>query len=76
VCKKNIAVVTHAGVIRALLSGLLGLDMSKKLLFAVSLENCSFTQLIYDEKQDRFYLQRFNDYAHLESEPNLLRRNW
>lgn len=74
--KKNIAVVTHGGVIRALLTGLLGLDMSKKLLFAVSLENTSITQLVYDKHYQRFYLQRFNDYAHLEAEPELLRRNW
>ncbi len=74
--KKNIAVVTHGGVIRALLAGILGLDMSKKLLFAVSLENTSITQLVYDEGYQRFYLQRFNDYSHLENEPNLLRRNW
>lgn len=74
--KQNIAVVTHGGVIRSLLAGILGLDMSKKLLFGVSLENSSITQLFYDEKCNRFYLQRFNDYAHLEVEPELLRRNW
>lgn len=74
--KLNIAVVTHGGVIRALLAGLLGLDMSKKLLFAVSLENTSITQLVYDEQYHRFYLQRFNDYAHLETEPELLRLSW
>lgn len=74
--KKNIAVVTHGGVIRALLAGLLGLDMSKKLLFAFSLENSSITELVYDEKCNRFYLQRFNDFAHLETNPELLRHNW
>jgi probable phosphoglycerate mutase len=74
--KKNVVVVTHGGVIRALLAGLLGLNMSKKLLFGVSLENTSITQLIYDKDYDRFYLQRFNDFGHLEVEPNLLRENW
>lgn len=74
--KQNIAVVTHGGVIRALLAGMLGLTMSKKLLFAVSLENTSITQLVYEEQYHRFYLQRFNDYAHLEVEPKLLRCNW
>ena len=74
--KQNVAVVTHGGVIRSLIAGLLGLDMSKKLLFGVSLENCSVTQLIYDKNYKRFYLQRFNDYTHLEIEPGLLRRNW
>jgi broad specificity phosphatase PhoE len=74
--KSNVAVVTHGGVIRALLAGLLGLDFSKKLLFATSLENTSITELIYDETYQRFYLQRFNDYSHLEAEPALLRLNW
>jgi probable phosphoglycerate mutase len=74
--KQNIAVVTHGGVIRALMAGMLGLTMSKKLLFAVSLENTSITQLVYEEQYHRFYLQRFNDYAHLEVEPKLLRCNW
>ena len=74
--KHNVAVITHGGVIRSLLAGLLEVNMSKKLLFAVSLENCSITQLIYDQEYKRFYLQRFNDYGHLEGEPSLLRRNW
>ncbi len=39
--KENVVVVTHGGVIRSLLAGILGLDMSKKLLFAQSLENTS-----------------------------------
>lgn len=72
----NVAVVTHGGVIRALLAKVLGTDMSRKLLFGISLENTSITQLIYDEKVRRFYLERFNDYAHLEPEPMLLRKNW
>lgn len=74
--KQNVAVVTHGGVIRSLMAGILGLDMSKKLLFARSLENCSITQLVYDKKYERFYVQRFNDYGHLEIEPELLRCNW
>ncbi|SHO51334.1 histidine phosphatase family protein [Anaerocolumna xylanovorans] len=71
--KSNVAVVTHGGVIRALVSGLLGLDMSKKLLLGVSLENTSITHLVYNKDKNRFYLQRFNDYAHLEGEEGLLR---
>lgn len=72
--KHNVAVVTHGGVIRALLAGLLGLEMSKKLLFGASLENTSITHLVYSKAADRFLLQRFNDYAHLEEEEELLRR--
>lgn len=74
--KKEVAVITHGGVIRALLAGTLGLDMSQKLLFALSLENTGITQLVYDEQRNRFYLQRFNDYGHLEGEPGLLRKSW
>ncbi|WFR59700.1 histidine phosphatase family protein [Anaerocolumna sp. AGMB13025] len=74
--KKKVAVVTHGGVIRALLTGLIGLDMNKKLLFAYSLENTSITELVYDESYERFYLQRFNDTAHLEGNKELFRHNW
>ncbi len=73
--KSNIAVVTHGGVIRALVSGLFGLDMSKKLLLGISLENTSITHLVYSKDRERFYLQRFNDYAHLEGQEGLLRVN-
>lgn len=72
----NVAIVTHGGVIRALLAKLLGLDMSKKLLFGVSLENTSITQLVFNKNMKRFYLERFNDYGHLECDPLLLRKNW
>lgn len=73
--KSNVVVVTHGGVIRALVSGLLGLDMSKKLLLGISLENTSITHLVYSKDRERFYLQRFNDYAHLEGQDGLLRVN-
>ena len=72
--KKNIAVVTHGGTIRALLAELFGKNQARRFLFAVSLENTSITHLIYDNENDRFYLERFNDYAHLEGNPELLRR--
>lgn len=74
--KQNIAVVTHGGVIRSLLAGILGLDMSKKFLFGAFLANTSITHLEYNKELKRFLLQRFNDYAHLEGEEDLLRRKW
>lgn len=74
--KKYIAVVTHGGVIRILLTALFGGDFAKRLMFGTSLENCSITQLHYDEKKQGFYLDRFNDYAHLEREPSLLRNQF
>lgn len=73
--KKNIAVVTHGGTIRALLAGMIGKNEAERFLFAVSLENTSITQLIYKEEDGRFYLERFNDCAHLEGHPELYRRS-
>jgi probable phosphoglycerate mutase len=70
------AVVTHGGVIRALCARLTGTDLKNKLSFAVDLENTSITQISYDEKRELFYLERFNDFAHLEHTPNLLRGSW
>lgn len=74
--KQNIAVVTHGGVIRILLTAFFGGDFAKRLLFGSSLENCSITQLHFDEEKHGFYLDRFNDYAHLEQEPELMRRHF
>jgi probable phosphoglycerate mutase len=70
----SVAVVTHGGVIRILLTALFGGDFAKRLMFGTSLENCSITQIHFDEEKHGFYLDRFNDYAHLEQEPALLRR--
>jgi probable phosphoglycerate mutase len=70
---KNIAVVTHGGIIRVLLAALFGKNQAKRFLFGVSLENTSITHLIYSPENDRFYLERFNDAAHLEGHPELLR---
>lgn len=73
---QNIAVVTHGGVIRILLCALFGGDFGKRLQFGTSLENCSITQLHYDEEKNAFFLDRFNDYAHIEAEPSLLRNQF
>lgn len=73
---QNIAVVTHGGVIRILLTALFGGDFAKRLMFGTSLENCSITQLHYDEEKNGFFLDRFNDYAHLEQDPSLLRNRF
>lgn len=73
---QNIAVVSHGGVIRILLCALFGGDFGKRLMYGTSLENCSITQLHFDEKLGGFFLDRFNDYAHIEAEPALLRSNY
>ncbi len=72
--KKNIVVVTHGGVIRSLLATLVGRNEASRFLFAVYLENTGITQLVYNSEEDRYYLERFNDYAHLEPYPELHRR--
>ncbi len=72
----KVAVVTHGGVIRSLLTGILGMDQAKKLLFCKNLENCSITELYYREEKKRFYVERVNDYAHIENCPHLLRKGW
>lgn len=72
----HVAVVTHGGVIRSLAAYLIGMDLAKVRLIGSSLENCSITELHYDRKNKRFTLERFNDYAHLEHHPELLRSSW
>lgn len=72
----RVAVVTHGGVIRSLTAYLLGMDLAKVRLIGSSLENCSITELNYDSGNRRFTLERFNDYGHLESHPQLLRSSW
>lgn len=73
---KNIAVITHGGTIRVLLAALFGKNQARRFLFGVSLENTGITQLVYHQGYDRFYLERFNDYAHLEGYPQLHRMHW
>lgn len=73
---KNIAVVTHGGTIRVLLAALFGKNQARRFLFGVSLENTGITQLVYHKGYDRFYLERFNDFAHMEGYPQLYRSYW
>ncbi len=71
---QHIAIVTHGGVIRTLVAGVLEADFAKKLCVGKILENCSITEIDYDEKIDKFIVERVNDYAHIEAEPTLLRK--
>lgn len=73
---ERILIVTHGGFIRAMLMGMLGADFARCRMFGKDMENCSITEILYDEEKNRFYIERFNDYAHLESKPELLRKNW
>ncbi len=73
---ENIAVVCHGGVIRILLCALFGGDFGRRLQFGTSLENCSITKIHFDREKHAFFLDRFNDYAHIEAEPSLLREKF
>lgn len=73
---ENVAVVTHGGVIRSLLAGIVGGDFSKKLVFSKALENCSITQLRIEKENKRIFIERINDYSHLEADETLLRRSF
>lgn len=74
--ESRIAVVTHGGVIRSVCAEILKTDQRHKLKFAIDMENTSLTELIYDEDRNFFILERFNDFAHLEGKPELLRKGW
>lgn len=79
-CKENnydtIAIVSHGGALRCFMAGILGMDMAKRLQFVKTMENCSITEIDYDEKRNRFYIERVNDYNHLEENEDLLRKNF
>lgn len=72
---ENVVIVTHGGLIRAMLAGILGMDFAGKLMFAKELENTGITQLDY-HKDDLFTVERINDYAHIEKEEGLLRKHF
>ena len=73
---KNVCVVMHGAAMRALLTGLLGANYAKWLVFGRQIENCSISQLFYDESMKTIHIERFNDYAHLEGDETLLRKNF
>lgn len=73
---ENVVVVTHGGAIRALLAGISGTDYARWLTFGRQLENCSITQIMYDGELGKYYIERLNDYAHIENEDRLLRKHF
>lgn len=74
--KKEVAIVTHGGVIRALMAGILGMDQAKRAMFGASLENTSITKLVYVKEKGQFFVQKFNDYAHIEPYKELMKGSW
>lgn len=73
---ETIVFVTHGGVIRALVAGLLGLGAGKMLRIADGLEHTSVTELNYSAVAKCFSLERLNDASHLEGKPELSRSAW
>ena len=74
--EETVVFVTHGGVIRALVAGLLGLGAEKMLRIADGLEHTSVTELNYSKEAACFSLERLNDAAHLEGKPELSRSAW
>ena len=73
---ENVCVVTHGGVLRALLTGIMGADYCKWLTYGRQIENSSITHIMYDEKMKTFHIERFNDFAHLEGKDYLMRKHF
>ena len=71
---KSVAIVSHGGLIRSVVAGVLEAPFAKKLCIGKDLENCSITEINYDEDTGNFIVERVNDYAHIEAEPELLRK--
>lgn len=70
----SVAIVSHGGAIRAFLAGVLGMPQQNRLLLCKTFENTSISEIDYREDLDRYYVERVNDYAHLENTPELLRK--
>lgn len=62
---QNVVIVTHGMAIRSFLAGLFLKSQKDRLLLAKNFKRGSLTELLYDEKNNRFYLERWNDYSHL-----------
>lgn len=73
---ETVVFVTHGGVIRALVAGLLGFGAGQMLRIADGLEHTSVTELNYSAEAQCFSLERLNDCAHLEGRPELCRATW
>lgn len=73
---ENVCVVTHGGVIRALLTGIVGAEPARWLTYGRQLENCSITEIMYDKDMNTYHIERLNDYAHFENQDRLLRKHF
>ena len=73
---ETVAGVTRGGVMRSLVAYYLGMDLAKVQLLGGHLENCGITELWVRKSDGRVLVNRFNDAAHLECSPELLRSGW
>ncbi|HMM20830.1 MAG TPA: histidine phosphatase family protein [Selenomonadales bacterium] len=60
---QRVAVLTSGGVIKAVISGLLGLGQEKRFRFEA--DNCGLSHILYDEAKGRFTIKSVNDTSHL-----------
>jgi len=60
----NLAMVTHSGFIKTVVSSLLCMPVEKR--FFMTVENCSISVLNSDRELDRLRVLRLNDSAHFE----------
>lgn len=73
---ENVCVVTHGGAIRALLTGIVGAPSHKWLTYGRQLENCSISEIMYDNDTKTYHIERLNDYSHIEDYDYLLRKHF
>lgn len=62
---ENVVVVTHGGIIRSLICGLLNIDQNRRFYLGDPPENCSISVIKYNKKSKEFFMHSFNDCAHL-----------
>lgn len=71
-----VAIATHGVVIRAVVSHVARAPLARWRRMGSGLENGSITEIAWHAEAREFSLERFNDYAHLEAYPALLRAAW
>lgn len=74
--EENVGIIMHGGAMRALLTGLVEANFARWLVFGRQIENCSISELFYDDVSNTYHIERFNDYAHLERNDRLLRKHF
>lgn len=63
---EEVAVVTHGGVIRSVICGLLEAPQYKRFMIGQKLENCSITWIKYNSKTKQYMIHTINEHTHLK----------